>query len=93
MDDHFQDQSQPQDTFKVWKLRGGCFDGRVSPVAAPLSVINTFTLQEALFIEQLTAIDERVRFQVREEKIIRNHHTEYGSIRSLIIIELINMHL
>ena len=38
-------------------------------MAAPLSVINTFTLQETLFIEQLTAIDERVRFQVRENKM------------------------
>jgi len=62
-----EDQSQPQETFKVWKLRGGCFDGRVSPVAPNLSVINTFTLQETLFIEQLTAIDERVRFQVPME--------------------------
>ena len=80
--DHFQDKSQPQETFKVWKLRGGCFEGRVSPVATPHSVINTFTLQETLFIEQLTAIDERVRFQVGGNKIIRNHHTENVSIRS-----------
>jgi len=71
-DNSNEDQSQPQEAFndqfkaQVWKLRGGCFDDRESPLA-PLSVINTFTLQETLFIEQLTAIDERVRFQVPME--------------------------
>ena len=67
---HFQDQSHPQETFnehlkaQVWKLRDGSFEERESPLLSP--VINSFTLQETLFIEQLTAIDERVRFQVRD---------------------------
>ena len=67
---HFQDQSHPQETFnehlkaQVWKLRDGSFEERESPLLSPVS--NSFTLQETLFIEQLTAIDERVRFQVRK---------------------------
>ena len=41
----------------VWKL-----DSNMGQ-AAPL---NTFTLQETLFVEQLAAIDERVRYQVAD---------------------------
>ena len=66
---HFQDQSQPQEAFnehlkaQVWKLRDGSLEERESSLLSPVS--NSFTLQETLFIEQLSAIDERVRFQVR----------------------------
>ena len=44
---------------QVWKLSE-------SPLMdpSPLPQLNTFTLQETLFVEQLTAIDERVRYQV-----------------------------
>lgn len=51
---------------KVWKLQDIPFDntGTVGSLGSPLSAINTFTLQETLFIEQLTSIDERVRVQV-----------------------------
>jgi len=49
------DKLKPQ----VWKLSEN------SPLEpSPLPQLNTFTLQETLFVEQLTAIDERVRFQV-----------------------------
>ena len=55
----------------VWKLQdvvsvdnedGGSQEGYGSPGLSP---INTFTLQETLFVEQLTSIDERVRLQVK----------------------------
>lgn len=53
----------------VWKLQdvsvdnedGESQEGYGSPSLSP---INTFTLQETLFVEQLTSIDERVRLQV-----------------------------
>ena len=53
----------------VWKLQdvsvdnedGESQEGYGSPGLSP---INTFTLQETLFVEQLTSIDERVRLQV-----------------------------
>ena len=53
---------------KVWKLQDIPFDdtNRSTLSPSPFSVVNTFTLQETLFIEQLTSIDERVRVQVRE---------------------------
>merc|ERR1719312_1906737 len=54
-------QGLPPDKLKpqVWKLSEN------SPLdPSPLPQLNTFTLQETLFVEQLTAIDERVRFQV-----------------------------
>jgi len=54
----------PPDKVKaqVWKLSE-------SPLMdpSPLPQLNTFTLQETLFVEQLTAIDERVRYQVPME--------------------------
>ena len=54
----------------VWKLQdvsvdnedGESQEGYGSPSLSP---INTFTLQETLFVEQLTSIDERVRLQVK----------------------------
>ena len=49
---------------KVWKLQDIPFDNTTGSLGSPLSAINTFTLQETLFIEQLTSIDERVRVQV-----------------------------
>jgi len=53
---------------QVWKLQDITFDNSLpssgSGGGPPLSIINTFTLQETLFVEQLTSIDERVRFQV-----------------------------
>ena len=50
---------------QVWKLQDVPFDNTDSPdVPQSHSVINAFTLQETLFVEQLTSIDERVRFQV-----------------------------
>merc|ERR1719225_1621852 len=53
----------------VWKLQDVCVDNEdgESPemFGSPgLSPVNTFTLQETLFVEQLTSIDERVRLQV-----------------------------
>lgn len=53
----------------VWSLQdvnmdnedGESREGYGSPGLSP---INTFTLQETLFVEQLTSIDERVRLQV-----------------------------
>lgn len=64
-----QDSSQaqggvPPDKVKpqVWKLTDQPF---MNP--SPLPQLNTFTLQETLFVEQLTAIDERVRYQVPME--------------------------
>jgi len=54
---------------KVWKLQDIPFDdtNRSTLSPSPFSVVNTFTLQETLFIEQLTSIDERVRVQVPME--------------------------
>jgi hypothetical protein len=49
------DKLRPQ----VWKLSE---NPPLDP--SPLPQLSTFTLQETLFVEQLTAIDERVRFQV-----------------------------
>ena len=54
---------------QVWKLQdvsvdnedGESQEGYGSPGLSP---VNTFTLQETLFVEQLTSIDERVRLQV-----------------------------
>ena len=60
--DHSQaQQGVPPDKVKpqVWKLTEQSF---MNP--SPLPQLNTFTLQETLFVEQLTAIDERVRYQV-----------------------------
>jgi len=57
-------QGVPPDQFKpqVWKLT------EQSPMnPSPLPQLNRFTLQETLFVEQLTAIDERVRCQVPME--------------------------
>ena len=53
----------------VWKLHDVCVDNEdgESPemFGSPgLSPVNAFTLQETLFVEQLTSIDERVRLQV-----------------------------
>ena len=54
-------QGGPHDKVKpqVWKLTENSL---MDP--SPLPQLNTFTLQETLFVEQLTAIDERVRYQV-----------------------------
>ena len=54
-------QGAPHDKVKpqVWKLTEHSL---MDP--SPLPQLNTFTLQETLFVEQLTAIDERVRYQV-----------------------------
>jgi len=63
--DHSQaQQGVPPDKVKpqVWKLTEQSF---MNP--SPLPQLNTFTLQETLFVEQLTAIDERVRYQVPME--------------------------
>jgi len=60
--DHVDDrQGVPPDKLKpqVWKLSE---NSSLDP--SPLPQLSTFTLQETLFVEQLTAIDERVRFQV-----------------------------
>eukprot|EP00092_Neocalanus_flemingeri_P000134 GFUD01000140.1.p1 GENE.GFUD01000140.1~~GFUD01000140.1.p1 ORF type:complete len:729 (-),score=108.39 GFUD01000140.1:177-2363(-) len=57
-------QGVPPDKVKpqVWKLTEQPFMN-----TSPLPLLNTFTLQETLFVEQLTAIDERVRYQVPME--------------------------
>eukprot|EP00090_Calanus_glacialis_P001517 TRINITY_DN11088_c0_g1_i1.p1 TRINITY_DN11088_c0_g1~~TRINITY_DN11088_c0_g1_i1.p1 ORF type:complete len:725 (-),score=121.67 TRINITY_DN11088_c0_g1_i1:197-2371(-) len=57
-------QGGPHDKVKpqVWKLTENSL---MDP--SPLPQLNTFTLQETLFVEQLTAIDERVRYQVPME--------------------------
>ena len=47
---------------QVWKLPFDNTDS--SDILQSNSVLNAFTLQETLFVEQLTSIDERVRFQV-----------------------------
>jgi len=52
------DQMKPQ----VWKLTEQSLMN-----LSPLPQLNRFTLQETLFVEQLTAIDERVRYQVPME--------------------------
>jgi len=54
----------PRDKIKpqVWKLNESSL---MDP--SPLPQLSTFTLQETLFVEQLTAIDERVRYQVPME--------------------------
>ena len=44
----------------VWKL-----EEQLPAAGGGRSVLKSFTLQETLFVEQLAAIDERVRFQVR----------------------------
>ena len=64
----------------VWKLQdvsvdnedGESQEGYGSPGLSP---VNTFTLQETLFVEQLTSIDERVRLQVN-----KNNHIGIDSI-------------
>ena len=63
---------------QVWKLQDVCADNgeagggpgaEAEPGAggSPLAGLNCFTLQETLFVEQLTSIDERVRFQVMSQ--------------------------
>ena len=51
----------PRDKIKpqVWKLNENSL---MDP--SPLPQLSTFTLQETLFVEQLTATDEGVRYQV-----------------------------
>ena len=51
---------------KVWKLSESPTNSSLSLTSQP----NGFTLQETLFVEQLTAIEERVRCQVRCQKFI-----------------------
>ena len=67
-------QGLPPDKLKpqVWKLSEN------SPLdPSPLPQLNTFTLQETLFVEQLTAIDERVRFQVSNCSSLNKYHTTH----------------
>merc|ERR1719244_1898215 len=55
-------RSRPQ----VWKL--GEVSSSLPPSPMPQQ-LNTFTLQETIFVQQLIAIDERVRFQVPMEVV------------------------
>ena len=63
---------------QVWKLQDVCADNgeagggpgaeaEAGAAGSPLAGLNCFTLQETLFVEQLTSIDERVRFQVMSQ--------------------------
>ena len=48
----------------VWKL-----EEQLPASGGGRPALKSFTLQETLFVEQLAAIDERVRFQVRQGMI------------------------
>ena len=50
---------------QVWKLDAGAAENSETS-NEPRQPLQSFTLQETLFVEQLAAIDERVRSQVRQ---------------------------
>ena len=73
---------------QVWKLQDVCADNgeagggpgteaEAGAGGSPLAGLNCFTLQETLFVEQLTSIDERVRFQVMSRRTYNIPHTTH----------------
>ena len=75
---------------QVWKLQDVCADNgeagggpgaeaEAGAGGSPLAGLNCFTLQETLFVEQLTSIDERVRFQVMSRRTYNLPHTTHMS--------------